>query len=923
MKSKSPFRKISFGALLISALAINPFEALATNNALEGISLASPALDKTNQTIVTIKLAKTADYKAFYLNSPPRVVVDIKNATLKNKLSKNLFAGTYIKNIRSAQKPSGAVRIVFDLTQNAFLKQYEYVTNNGIELTLVITSEQFENNFKVNNAVSNFHQKQIAQIPYIPNYNYSQFKMLPQLTLDGFTGSHTYGDGELMFSFLGDELHNLYGVLEGGFGINNIKSEYGAAGLGYRYLTNNNSRLLGLYTLGEYLNSKEDNNFWYVNPGVESLGALWDFRFNGYFPVAKTKKGENSVEDGFASDNGIFDFERFTGHEFFDRLLKITDFEKAGYGVDAEVGRKIPKLHNFELFVGGYGFNGFENDNSFSHVGGIFAKAEIPVNDYVTIEARDSYDSELHNSALIGLKLNLGGILHKEQYGISGRLMDPIEHNIAATSGWNAAGIPVQQIQLIQVGPERLKMDHVWFFESAAPFAQQGGGDGTFENPFVGIDPGKMSIIQNDPAGFGYANLFFAPGNYGLNFFTSPIGRLPLPLNYSMFGRDDNYRIAASGDNRALFLGGFDIMGGNIFDSIRLLNDGNQTIAGNGIDSGIRIDPAAAADISNLSFNNVDVGITNTGLNQYDNAINLLSSSSLAINAITNSNFKGINLNDDSYGMKINSNNINIGNISNSSFEAFGKVDIFGLNIVANNNIILGNIIDSSFSVSGTSVIGSSSAFGMNIVANNNVAIGNIDNSKFVSNLNTNNIIAISSSIRGNKIVVNDITNSSFFAQNLASIGNAIAITLEGDDINLGNIVNTSLLSFAHEAFGANFVPNNLSKNNIKIGNILNSSFEGNGPEPDSAGIFVNNADNIIIGDITNSTFTGANAIFLNTKAATIGNITGNAFNYDIARSGYGIFSFVPTAVINIANAATFRNPDVNTFSDNDHKTNF
>lgn len=969
-------RKISLNVFLLSTFAITPAAVLAANNTLQNISVSTFTTKHSQiaKTVIDLQLTKSAKYKVFYLDSPARLVIDVENGTLKSKINKATFANTLVKNIRSAHKPSGALRVVFDLTQEVDFTQQAISENNQIRLNIIISPKShlqnvsLKRNAYIKPNMQNVYSKPSMQKAVNANVTDSSFRALPRVTANGYTGSHTFADGELMVPIVADMQQNFYGVLEGGFGVKNIESEFGGAGLGYRFLTNQNSRILGFYALGDYLNTEARNGFWSINPGVESLGELWDFRLNGYIPVSERKKKENE-QQFFASDRGLSQFEFFQGHDFFDQLINVTSSEKDGYGADAEIGRKIPELSNLKLFVGGYRFQGYESDSGFSSVNGISARAQLPINDYVTVEARDSYDKEQHNSAIIGVKLSLGGISNKDQYGISGRLMDPIEHNLAATSGWNVEGMPTQQIHEENIIGERLKLDHIWFFQSLSPMALAGPGDGTFEHPFQGIDPGKMSIIKADPAGQNYANLFFAPGTYTLGSFSMPVGRLPLPVNYSMYGRTADYKFAASGDNRALFFGGIDIQGGNTFDSIQLLNDGNQTRTKNGIFNGIRIDPAVTTSVDNLSFNNVDVGVSNDFSQQYQHAVDL-SAKSISINNISNSNFNGNgdasdNLNGGVLGMKVTGiggdvaiNNIFnsnfsgvtsggivygllltatgdaiVGNISQGNFTAEGDDSFdYGMLISTANNATVGNISHSNFTAVANGV--STNIYGAFLISTNNIALGDITNSSFQATSNGEVIYGMNVQSTNGNIGIGDILNSKFYASCVNnSNGNVIGLNLlsELGNIEMGDISNSIFYS---NGVALDFGLSANAKSNITISDIIDSSFvnTSSGPNPanfSTAGmsLITGSAGNIAIDNISNNIFASETTsvqhnygMYLSSPNISIANIAESAFTYNNNGStllGYGIYSNIPGAIININFGSG------NIFSDSTHHTNF
>lgn len=722
----------------------------------------------------------------------------------------------------------------------------------------------------------------------LPESN-DDFKLHTQGTLWGFTGSHTFADGEIMVPFKGDKFYNFYGILEGGFGLgSSIESRFGGAGLGYRFLMNNNSRIMGFYALGDYLNSKGNNDFWFVNPGFESLGEIWDFRVNGYVPVSDRKKLENE-ENFFASERGLFDAFIAEHHTLYDTLIDQKNYDKVGYGLDVEVGRKFPKCHDLGVYVGAYGFTGFENDyqnfagqTGYDHVIGGEARINVPLTNYATFEIRDGYDKEQHNSLVLGLKIAIGGIHNKEQYGISGRLMDPIEHNLAVASGWSAEGIPVQRFTEQNIIGRRVYLDHIAAFlpgisqQATSVSLQAGGEDGTFEHPFHGITPAIMDQIKNDPELQNYVNMFFSPGTYSLGAFTGPDGRIPLPANYSMYGRRPDFKAPAVGDQRALFLGGIDIdgglaidKGGDNFDSIRLLNDGSQTV-GFAL-TGQDIMPPTY-DISGITFNNVDVGVSSNSSEQFNNALLFNTLGNLTIGNISSSNF--ISNSQISFGLITAVNNLTVGNIINSTFQGGD----FGFFTQCTGSVQLGNITNSTF----TGMSGGFAASSASLLAQ----IGNITNSRFQALNNgrgfnftgyddvLGNIV--NSTFQGandiganisatNSVVINGISAGSAFQGTTGML--VTANSGSANSIILGSIANST---FIGSTVGAGFIAKNLT-----LGDITNSSFTGTA----TSGFITQLTGNLAIGNIINSHFNGTDGLDLNaTGSSTIGNITDSSF---------------------------------------------
>lgn len=75
-----------------------------------------------DDTKAVLDLSDQVDYKLFQLDNPPRVVVDIEQTSLNNKLK--LKDNPVIRNIRNGKKGKDTLRLVFDLNQKQKAKSF-------------------------------------------------------------------------------------------------------------------------------------------------------------------------------------------------------------------------------------------------------------------------------------------------------------------------------------------------------------------------------------------------------------------------------------------------------------------------------------------------------------------------------------------------------------------------------------------------------------------------------------------------------------------------------------------------------------------------------------------------------------------------------------------------------------------------------
>src|SRR6202041_1514182 len=138
-----------------------------------------------------------------------------------------------------------------------------------------------------------------------------------------------------------------------------------------------------------------NQTFWFVAPGIETLGPVWDLRFNGYAPISSSHVLTSS---GFADEFGDYSYVQFIGHNQYDAY--ISNFQAVGWGLDGEVGRVVPHTQNLRVYVGGYHFQ-FDHDSG-NPLNGFAGRVESPLSKYITVSVRDSYDNQRNNTVEAG-----------------------------------------------------------------------------------------------------------------------------------------------------------------------------------------------------------------------------------------------------------------------------------------------------------------------------------------------------------------------------------------------------------------------------------------------------------------------------------------------------------------------------------------
>ena len=349
------------------------------------------------------------------------------------------------------------------------------------------------------------------------------FKLRPNISLSGLSGSRTLAEGQVVVPLYGDAQKALYALAEGDV-VANGNNWFGGLGLGYRQIVND--RIYGGYAKLDYSHFTTGNNFWIANPGLETLGEIWDVSVSAYIPLQQVKPINSPVP-------------MFAGHTQFSLN------EEAGIGADAEVGRVLPWCDAAKIYLGAYYFN----TKDAGSIGGVEGRLTYDLNKYVALECKDSYDNVNHNKFLLGVKFTFGGYDHAERarLGIASRLTETIaRHNVASSNF-----VPTKNSR-------QIIYDNIWFYqptsENPTSLSQQ-QGSGTFEHPYLGF------IQDNLVADGSVRRLYFAPGKYDLSKMLSNgvLGRLALPNAWSMYGRTVDYTAPAAGQQRAVFNGGIDL----------------------------------------------------------------------------------------------------------------------------------------------------------------------------------------------------------------------------------------------------------------------------------------------------------------------------------------------------------------------------
>ena len=264
------------------------------------------------------------------------------------------------------------------------------------------------------------------------------------------------------------------------------------AGIGLRRL--GSSRVWGVNGYYDYRNTSHQH-YNQVSAGLESLGRIWDFRINGYFPIGRKESPY---------------FHRSTFYAFQGNSMLIKnkrDF--AMKGANAEVGFHVDfKKDKTPLYFAGgpYYLTGVGKT---TWGGKLRANIEL-FNRYLRIEGITAYDHffKWTGQAQISLNISFGG---KNQVGkscpyamtLQRRAVQRVDRNEIIPVGRQSTTSPA-------INPETGKPWIFWFVDNTSHSA------GTYENPF-------STLLDAQNASSANQGIYVYPGDGTTNGMSSGI----------------------------------------------------------------------------------------------------------------------------------------------------------------------------------------------------------------------------------------------------------------------------------------------------------------------------------------------------------------------------------------------------------------
>lgn len=696
------------------------------------------------------------------------------------------------------------------------------------------------------------------------------FPMTPRLALDGTTGTDTYGSGDGMVPLWGNPNQILFGDIQGKYGSHSAWLL--SAGLGERKIIKKDT-ILGAYLFDDVNRTPFGSQFNVLSPGVEFMTIHWDGHLNGYFPTGEQSKLKGLFTgQQLGMNNSYF----YSGHSEYENLFD--SLENVGPGADLEIGRTFYALNRTRFFLGGYHFS----PRNVSNVNGIEGGIEVPMHfKGASLEFRDSYDNIEHNTFLVTLRATFGGPDKTGTPNIHQRMLDRIPRHLGNLN--NGDGIP-SQVKAINTGSTTLIKNNLWFFNPATSTSAAGpasthiastntAGDNTpitnqsctYEHPCMGLSQADINGIN---AIAPNATFYIDSGTYnnmnvgnGFSFYNGQ----------NIFGRTNNFAMAASGSNRPLLNDTVFLNGNNTFQDMSV--NGNSAVNvgsvdnGNGINSndaiaGIVIPSSATAGPININDTAVTANSTSAGtvgvLDQTNQAVLNINNSSVfasSTNRVNPTSTPGI------FSANGIINNGGTINIAQSAISAQSTSDtVIGDNAsptfvdgLANgivNNAGTMSLYQSTVSATATEAgFVSSLPADVNIAASNgiinnggnmSISQSNISSKSIIDNFFPNNAIFISGTANG---INNENGNVSLTQSNVvaeADINNAIASGLllsDGLSASHGVLNNNGTININNSSISATTINNGLFLNGAAIGidnqsgtvNLANSTVTANG----------------------------------------------------------------------------------------------
>lgn len=557
---------------------------------------------------------------------------------------------------------------------------------------------------------------------------------------------------------------------------------------GYRWYNCQTNRIWG-FDLGYDYRDVGPAEFEQIGGGIESLGALWDFRANAYY-VFGNNSSQIAVSDPF-----------FVGNNLAVNTTNIDAYS----GFDVEAGRNFtPNNPTMALrgFVGGYGFF---NENA-EDVWGGRARLEARWWNRFTAEAGVNHDQTFDTTVWIAGSILFGGSQTPTPCGcpstIVDRLADPLYKNRHIVVNERIE----QELIINPADSEPFVFLHI-DSNNAAP------GTGTFEDPFATLQDAENannagvdillahggSVFNGEGIDLNFANQrFLGDGDAVRHSVPSQFGTITLPRANGLAAQPIiNAAPGTAVDINAasVEVSGFDIRNpvdhGVAVNNVQGFNINRNTITGadandGGTGEGIFVNlPGVANAVGTITSNTVSGG--------NENGIRIESGAGSFAGTIMNNQALGNDLDG------FNFDDISGGTISGNAASGNGD-DGYQFSTISG-----GTLADNTASGNGDNGFEIAAISGGNVTGNN--ATGNADDGFAVA-------------------VISGGTFSGNQASNNASDGFEL-LTISGGTVSNNSAFGNGVDGFFFSAITGGLIDSNVSHNNADDGFDIAVAFSG------------------------------------------------------------------------------------------------
>lgn len=169
-------------------------------------------------------------------------------------------------------------------------------------------------------------------------------------------------------------------------------------GIGLRHAFQDD-QVVGAYIFSDYMSTNVHQNYWLLGPGFDYYHGRWYASMNGYIPVNNGKRLMSSVP---ASETGNTQYEYFSNHDQYDRLLNVYDSMR--WGLDVTGGVLFRPDNTWGLKGGMYVYGG----NNLETITGGHGEVDYFVRDNLVLRIEERYDSYFGNQTVIGVSVSFG-----------------------------------------------------------------------------------------------------------------------------------------------------------------------------------------------------------------------------------------------------------------------------------------------------------------------------------------------------------------------------------------------------------------------------------------------------------------------------------------------------------------------------------